>query len=185
MKSPRVLLTIALAILLTLMLVSIVYAVVCPKCGNENQDNAKFCSECGTPLTSGREPLGQVSLEVVKVKGRRVGGTMAVTKVTLRVTNNSKVFVKYVGPKVEFYGKGEKYLGDCIMIINNLPSGEARIDSCDALEVPYKRVEHIHARVDGLRAKDSKQSDLIGRGEVHWRKSAKKVGSSRSAPKLP
>ena len=80
MKSPRVLLTIALAILLTLMLVSIVYAVVCPKCGNENQDNAKFCSECGTPLTSGREPLGQVSLEVVKVKGRRVGGTMAVTR---------------------------------------------------------------------------------------------------------
>lgn len=29
---------------------------VCPSCGEENPDKAKFCLECATPLTEGQPP---------------------------------------------------------------------------------------------------------------------------------
>ena len=31
--------------------------MICKKCGKENGDNAKFCCNCGAPMTTG-EPAG-------------------------------------------------------------------------------------------------------------------------------
>jgi class 3 adenylate cyclase len=41
--------------------------VVCPQCGRENAEDARFCSACGTELQDGLQPARREERKVVSV----------------------------------------------------------------------------------------------------------------------
>src|SRR5512132_248996 len=97
---------------------------VCPACGEENTDRAKFCSECATPLTQ------SVGLEVEEE--RKVVSVLFVDLVgfTARsdradpedVRSTLRLYHDLLKREIErFGGTVEKFIGDAVMAVFGAP----------------------------------------------------------------
>lgn len=85
----------------------------CSQCGNQNSDNARFCSQCGTPLAAGAQrPAGQAG------PAGQPGSTPAPNDATATIT--------FGGPVKADGGEDKTGLNDSdAAAVDALPSGSA------------------------------------------------------------
>ena len=95
---------------------------VCPRCGQENPEGAKFCNECAAPL--GEAPVGREQRKTVTVLFCDVTGSTQLGETldpeTLRALlaryfERMKAIVEHHG------GTVEKFIGDAVMAVFGLP----------------------------------------------------------------
>ena len=97
--------------------------VICPNCGEENPERAKFCLNCATPLTSLAEPATEVRKVVTIVFADMAGSTAigerldpeALRRVQARYFDAMAAVIEQHG------GTVEKYIGDAVMAVFGIP----------------------------------------------------------------
>jgi class 3 adenylate cyclase len=97
--------------------------LVCPTCGAENRDGARFCDSCGTPLAA--QPAAREVRKVVTVLFCDVTGSTALgeridpeslRQVMSRYFETAKAVVDRHG------GTVEKFIGDAVMAVFGVPA---------------------------------------------------------------
>jgi len=96
--------------------------VVCPACGEENPDRARFCNGCAAPLTT--TPTGQEERKVVSVLFVDLVGftarSEAIDPEDVRAT--LQPYYTRVKQEIEHYGGTvEKFIGDAVMAVFGAP----------------------------------------------------------------
>jgi class 3 adenylate cyclase/tetratricopeptide (TPR) repeat protein len=95
----------------------------CPTCGEENPDRAKFCSECGSPLTA-PPPAGRHVRKTVTIVFCDVTGSTALGE-RLDPESLRDVQARYfeaMGAVIERHGGTvEKFIGDAVMAVFGIP----------------------------------------------------------------
>ncbi|MFN2524953.1 MAG: adenylate/guanylate cyclase domain-containing protein [Actinomycetota bacterium] len=99
-------------------------AVLCPNCGTENADTAKFCSECATPLAGVvAAPVREVRKTVTIVFCDVTGSTAMGEK--LDPESLRRVMQRYFAAMSEALerhgGTVEKFIGDAVMAVFGIP----------------------------------------------------------------
>jgi class 3 adenylate cyclase len=96
---------------------------VCPKCGDENSDRARFCQTCGGALDAragSREVRKTVTVLFMDVVGSTEMGERLDPESTRRVM--SRLF-EVVRPVLEHHGGTvEKFIGDAVMAVFGIPA---------------------------------------------------------------
>jgi class 3 adenylate cyclase/tetratricopeptide (TPR) repeat protein len=96
----------------------------CPSCGHENGPGAKFCSECGTPLTEPR-PTGRTERKIVTVLFADLVGFTARAE-QLDPEDVQALLEPYharLRSELErFGGTVEKFIGDAVMALFGAPT---------------------------------------------------------------
>ena len=95
----------------------------CPRCGEENADRARFCSNCATPLGEPGAPAGEVRKVVTIVFADVTGSTTlgerldpeALRRVMGRYFDEMSAVVERHG------GTVEKFIGDAVMAVFGIP----------------------------------------------------------------
>jgi class 3 adenylate cyclase/tetratricopeptide (TPR) repeat protein len=94
----------------------------CPKCGNSNADDARFCSACGAALAAGESPREErkvVSVLFVDLVGFTSQSDRADPEDVREVL---ETYHRRVADEVErFGGTVEKYIGDAVMAVFGAP----------------------------------------------------------------
>jgi class 3 adenylate cyclase/tetratricopeptide (TPR) repeat protein len=119
---------------------------VCPRCGDENSDRARFCQTCGgalDPLAGSREVRKTVTVLFMDVVGSTEMGERLDPESTRRVM--SRLF-DVVRPVLEHHGGTvEKFIGDAVMAVFGIPA----VHEDDALRACRAAVE-IQAEIERL-----------------------------------
>jgi class 3 adenylate cyclase/tetratricopeptide (TPR) repeat protein len=96
---------------------------VCPRCGDENSDRARFCQTCGgalDALTGSREVRKRVTVLFMDVVGSTEMGERSDPESIRRVM--SRLF-DVVKPVLEHHGGTvEKFIGDAVMAVFGIPT---------------------------------------------------------------
>jgi class 3 adenylate cyclase/tetratricopeptide (TPR) repeat protein len=95
----------------------------CPRCGEENADRARFCSNCATPLGEPGAPAGEVRKVVTIVFADVTGSTAlgerldpeALRRVMGRYFDEMSAVIERHG------GTVEKFIGDAVMAVFGIP----------------------------------------------------------------
>jgi class 3 adenylate cyclase len=95
---------------------------ICPTCGEENADRARFCQNCATPLTDGERP-SEVRKVVTIVFADVTGSTAlgerldpeAMRRVMGRYFDEMSAVIEQHG------GTVEKFIGDAVMAVFGIP----------------------------------------------------------------
>jgi class 3 adenylate cyclase/tetratricopeptide (TPR) repeat protein len=95
----------------------------CPACAQDNPDRAKFCLECGAPLSAVAESSGE-SRKVVTVVFADMAGSTAIgerldPEALRRV--QARYFDAMAGVIERHGGTVEKYIGDAVMAVFGIP----------------------------------------------------------------
>jgi class 3 adenylate cyclase/tetratricopeptide (TPR) repeat protein len=131
--------------------------VNCPNCGAANPPQAKFCSECGTPLPAHEEPTEVrkvVSLVFCDLTGSTALGEKMDPESLRRV--QARYFKDMTEALERHGGTIEKYIGDAVMAVFGIPV----LHEDDALRA-------VRAAADMQQAMGRLEADLIrdyGRG---------------------
>ena len=120
----------------------------CPNCGEDNSDRARFCQNCGTPL-SGSEPNSETRKVVTIVFGDVTGSTAlgerldpeAMRKVMSRYFDEMSAVIERHG------GTVEKLIGDAVMAVFGIP----RLHEDDALRA-VRAAQDMRSVLDALNA---------------------------------
>src|SRR5262245_61852169 len=95
---------------------------ICPSCGHENGDRAKFCEECASPLGGGpvaREQRKTVTVLFCDVTGSTALGEStdpeAVRALLARYFDRMRTIIEAHG------GAVEKFIGDAVMAVFGVP----------------------------------------------------------------
>jgi class 3 adenylate cyclase/tetratricopeptide (TPR) repeat protein len=98
-------------------------AVVCPSCGTENPDSAKFCSECAAPIARIARP--RESRRTVTILFADVAGSTALGEQldpeSLRALMG-RYFAAIKGIVERHGGTVEKFIGDAVMAVFGIPT---------------------------------------------------------------
>src|SRR5689334_2215557 len=100
----------------------VVGRAVCPRCGQENPDEARFCLSCGTPLQQG-QPIEE--RRVVTVLFCDLVGSTAAAEgrdpedVRMRM---DRYFDRVRGVIERFGGTAEKFIGDAVEGVFGVPA---------------------------------------------------------------
>jgi class 3 adenylate cyclase/tetratricopeptide (TPR) repeat protein len=123
-------------------------AVVCPSCGTDNPDGAKFCSECATPLgqiARPRESRRTVTILFADVSGSTSLGEQldpeSMRSLMGRYFAEMRTIIERHG------GTVEKFIGDAVMAVFGIPT----LHEDDALRAVRAAAE-IGARLAALNA---------------------------------
>src|SRR5687767_11744888 len=109
---------------------------LCPACGHENSDRAKFCEECATPLAGA--PTGE-QRKTVTVLFCDVTGSTALGESTdpeaLRALL-ARYFERMKGIVESHGGTVEKFIGDAVMAVFGVPAAheDDALRACRAAE---------------------------------------------------
>jgi len=123
-------------------------AVVCPSCGTENPDSAKFCSECAAPLALKARP-GESRRTVTVLFADVAGSTTLGEQLdpeSLRALM-SRYFTVMQAIIERHGGTVEKFIGDAVMAVFGIPS----LHEDDALRAVRAAAE-IRERLAALNA---------------------------------
>src|SRR5215207_2967374 len=100
---------------------------ICPACGHENSEKAKFCEECAAPLAVAREQRKTVTVLFCDITGSTALGEStdpeAVGALLARYFGRMRGIVESHG------GTVEKFIGDAVMAVFGIP----RVHEDDAL----------------------------------------------------
>jgi class 3 adenylate cyclase/tetratricopeptide (TPR) repeat protein len=96
---------------------------LCPNCGNENSDQARFCQHCGTALPQPEAPTREVRKTVTVLFADVTGSTSlgeqldpeSLRDVMGRYFDGAKVVIERHG------GTVEKFIGDAVMAVFGIP----------------------------------------------------------------
>src|SRR5687767_11392840 len=124
---------------------------VCPSCGEENPDKAKFCLECATPLTEERSP-SEERKTVTVLFCDLVGSTkLAEGKDPEDVRAMLRPYHELLRADIEgFGGTVEKFIGDAVMAVFGAPVAHED-DAERAVRAGLRILETIEAlRTEGL-----------------------------------
>src|SRR6266516_3181835 len=95
---------------------------VCPSCGHENRQGAKFCEECASPLAA--SPAAREQRKTVTVLFCDVTGSTALGESTdpeaLRALL-ARYFERMKGIVEAHGGTVEKFIGDAVMAVFGVP----------------------------------------------------------------
>jgi len=123
-------------------------AVVCPSCGTENPDSAKFCSECAAPLAlkaRSRESRRTVTILFADVSGSTSLGEQldpeSMRALMGRYFTEMRTIIERHG------GTVEKFIGDAVMAVFGIPI----LHEDDALRA-VRAAADIGERLDALNA---------------------------------
>jgi class 3 adenylate cyclase/tetratricopeptide (TPR) repeat protein len=123
-------------------------AVVCPSCGTENPDSAKFCSQCATPLGQidrPRESRRTVTILFADVSGSTSLGEQldpeSMRALMSRYFAEMRIIIEHHG------GTVEKFIGDAVMAVFGIP----QLHEDDALRAVRASAE-IRERLSRLNA---------------------------------
>ncbi|HET7929111.1 MAG TPA: adenylate/guanylate cyclase domain-containing protein, partial [Actinomycetota bacterium] len=95
---------------------------VCPDCGHENAEGAKFCSDCGVKLdapTATREVRKTVTVVFCDVTGSTALGERLDPESMRKVL--SRYFAEMQGVLERHGGTVEKFIGDAVMAVFGIP----------------------------------------------------------------
>ena len=113
---------------------------ICPSCGDENSDRARFCQACGSPL--GQTPPGEVRKSITVVFCDVVGSTRlgerldpeALTRVMRGYFDQMRAIIERHG------GTVAKFIGDAVLGVFG-PHFPMRTMSCGRSVQPMTRGE--------------------------------------------
>jgi class 3 adenylate cyclase/tetratricopeptide (TPR) repeat protein len=97
---------------------------VCPSCGTENPEGAKFCNECATPLTEAPSTAGLEERKVVSVLFCDLVGFTAAAEAAdpEDVRARLRPYHQRLRSEIERYGGTvEKFIGDAVMAVFGAP----------------------------------------------------------------
>ena len=97
---------------------------LCPNCGGENPNRAKFCLECGTPLFVARQMPKQARKTVTVVFSDVAGSTSLMEQLdpeSMRAVMNS-YFDEMRAILERHGGTVEKFIGDAVMAVFGIPT---------------------------------------------------------------
>ena len=118
---------------------------ICPACGHENSDSARFCEECATPLAVA--PAAREQRKTVTVLFCDVTGSTALGESTdpeaLRALL-ARYFERMKGIVESHGGTVEKFIGDAVMAVFGVP----QVHEDDALRAVRAAVEMRDALPD-------------------------------------
>ncbi len=95
---------------------------ICPSCGEENSDRARFCQACATPLAESAPPLETrkvVTVLFTDVTGSTALGEQLDPEPLRRVMN--RFFEAMKGAVERHGGVVEKFIGDAVMAVFGIP----------------------------------------------------------------
>src|SRR5438093_11571828 len=111
---------------------------VCPECGHENPDGARFCNECATPLelsSPARETRRIVTVLFCDLAGYTAAAERmdpeALRRVQSRYFDEARAALERHGAMVE------KFIGDAVMAVFGIP----RLHEDDALRAARAGLE--------------------------------------------
>src|SRR5690242_10560328 len=93
--------------------------MICPRCGNENQPGARFCSQCAAPLEPEREVRKTVTVVFCDITGSTALGE-SVDPEALRALLG-RYFEQMRGILERHGGQVEKFIGDAVMAVFGVP----------------------------------------------------------------
>ncbi len=95
---------------------------ICPSCGEENSDRARFCQNCATPLTEAErtsEVRKVVTIVFADVTGSTALGERLDPEALRRVMGR---YFDEMSAVIERYGGTvEKFIGDAVMAVFGIP----------------------------------------------------------------
>ena len=97
---------------------------VCPSCGEENPDKAKFCHECATSLADGFTGSGEVRKTVTVVFCDITGSTAIGERLDPEALRRVQAdYFDTMSRAIERHGGSvEKYIGDAVMAVFGIPT---------------------------------------------------------------
>ena len=97
---------------------------VCPSCGEENPDKAKFCLECATSLAGGLAGPGEVRKTVTVVFCDITGSTAIGERLDPEALRRVQTdYFDAMSRAIERHGGSvEKYIGDAVMAVFGIPT---------------------------------------------------------------
>jgi class 3 adenylate cyclase/tetratricopeptide (TPR) repeat protein len=118
---------------------------VCPSCGAENPDEARFCMACASPVTEpqrGREVRKSVTVVFCDVTGSTALGELldpeTLRRVMRRYFDTMKIAIEHHG------GTVEKFIGDAVMAVFGIP----HVHEDDALRAARAAIEMREGLLD-------------------------------------
>ena len=118
---------------------------VCPSCGAENPDEARFCMACASPLAEparSHEVRKSVTVVFCDVTGSTALGELldpeALRRVMTRYFDTMKIAIEHHG------GTVEKFIGDAVMAVFGIP----QVHEDDALRAVRAAVEMREGLLD-------------------------------------
>src|SRR2546423_1889581 len=96
--------------------------VICARCGHENADAAKFCSECGTPLGAAAKRREERKIVTV-LFADLVGSTARAEQLDPEDVRAilAPYYARLRGELERFGGTVEKFIGDAVMCVFGAP----------------------------------------------------------------
>ncbi len=97
------------------------------------------------------------------------------------IENRSSAFVETMTVKVQGYGAGDEYLGECPVFVFNLGPGKSKTDTCTLTDVRLKMVKRLHAIVGVLTPQGRTRKEQVKTGEADWRQDDTTAGATDAA----
>ena len=167
---------------------------VCPSCGAENPDEARFCMACASPLAEparSREVRKSVTVVFCDVTGSTALGELldpeALRRVMTRYFDTMKIAIEHHG------GTVEKFIGDAVMAVFGIPhvheddavrAARAAIEMREGLLDLNKQLERDHGvtlavedRCEHRRGRRGRSSD---RASARDRRCRERRGAARA-----
>ena len=96
---------------------------ICPQCGSENPDGARFCNSCGAPLTAAAEPARDVRKTVTVLFCDVVGSTALGEQHDPEVVRGvmARFYAAVREPVERHGGTVEKMIGDALVAVFGMP----------------------------------------------------------------
>src|SRR5205807_9218794 len=97
--------------------------IACPSCGHQNQDDAKFCSQCATPLSRAEQQVREERKVVTILFADLVGFTSRAERLDPEdVRALLSPYYTRLRTELERYGGTvEKFIGDAVMAVFGAP----------------------------------------------------------------
>jgi class 3 adenylate cyclase len=108
---------------------------VCPACGHENSDRAKFCEECAAPFAVAREQRKTVTVLFCDITGSTALGESTNPEAFRALL--ARYFERMKGIVESHGGTVEKFIGDAVMAVFGVP----QVHEDDALRAVRAAVE--------------------------------------------
>jgi class 3 adenylate cyclase len=120
---------------------------ICPKCGEENSERARFCQACATPLVADTAPLPEARKTVTVVFSDVTGSTNLGERLDPESLRRvmSRYFEAMRQALERHGGTVEKFIGDAVMAVFGIP----RLHEDDALRAVRATME-MQAALDDL-----------------------------------
>src|SRR5215207_7349637 len=92
---------------------------ICPACGHENSEKAKFCEECAAPLAVAREQRKTVTVLFCDITGSTALGESTDPEALRALL--ARYFGRMRGIVESHGGTVEKFIGDAVMAVFGVP----------------------------------------------------------------